>query len=105
MRLRTNARVTATGPKKSKMQVLIERHGLHYAKHLKDTMEAYNTKTESIAFRKQILDSQKKHNYQSEFEKVRGILAQSTQPFKTLERLRNRQAELKALGATAITMN
>ena len=44
MRLRTNARVTATGPKKSKMQVLIERHGLHYAKHVKDTMEAHNTK-------------------------------------------------------------
>ena len=44
MRLRTNARVTATGPKKSKMQQLIERHGLHYAKNFKDTMAAYNTK-------------------------------------------------------------
>ena len=52
MRLRTNARVTALGPKKSKMQELIERHGLHYAKNLKDTMEAYNTKKASITFRK-----------------------------------------------------
>ena len=51
MRLRSNARVTALGPKRSKMQELIERHGLHYAKNLKDTMEAYNTKTASITFR------------------------------------------------------
>ena len=105
MRVRTNARVTATGPKKSKIQRLIERHGLHYAKNLKDTMEACNTKTESIAFRKQILDSQKKHNYQRYFQKVLGILEQSSQPFKTLKRLTQRKAELKALGAPAITMD
>ena len=105
MRLRTNARVTASGPKRSKMQELIERHGLHYAKNLKDTMEAYNTKTASITFRKKLLDDQKKHNYQSEFEKVRGILAQSNQPFQTVQRLKARQAELKALGAQAITMD
>ncbi len=105
MRLRTNARVTASGPKRSKMQELIERHGLHYAKNLKDTMEAYNTKTASITFRKKLLDDQKKHNYQSEFEKVRGILALSNQPFQTVQRLKARKAELKALGAQAITMD
>ena len=105
MRTRTNARVRALGPKRSKMEELIERHGLHYAKNLKDTMEAYNTKTALITFRKKLLDDQKKHNYQSEFEKVRSILAQSNQPFKTVERLKQRKAELKAMGATAITMD
>ena len=105
MRVKTNARVTATGPKKHKMQELMERHGLHYAKNLKDTMEAYNTKTASIAFRKKLLDDQKKHNYQSEFEKVRGILAQSNLPFQTVQRLQQRKAHLKELGAKAITMD
>ena len=105
MRVKTNARVTATGPKKHKMQELMERHGLHYAKNLKDTMEAHNTKTASITFRKKLLDDQKKHNYQSEFEKVRGILAQSNLPFQTVQRLQQRKAHLKELGAKAITMD
>ena len=105
MRVKTNARVTATGPKKHKMQQLIERHGLHYAKNLKDTMEAHNTKTASITFRKMLLDNQKKHNYQSEFEKVRSILAQSNQPYQTVQRLQARKAQSKALGAKAITMD
>jgi len=105
LRLRQAPRITATEPKKRKIQKLMERHGLHYAKNLKDTMEAHNTKTASIAFRKQLLDNQKKLNYQSEFEKVRGILAQSNQPFQTVQRLQARKAHLKELGAKAITMD
>ena len=83
----------------------MERHGQHYAKNLKDTMEAYNTRTASIDFRKKLLDNQNNHNYQSEFEKVRSILAQSNQPYQTVQRLKQRKAELKALGAQAITMD
>jgi hypothetical protein len=105
MRLKQGPRVTVSEPKKHKMHELMERHGLHYAKNLKDTMEAHNTKVASIAFRKQILDNQTKHNYQSEFEKVRGILAQSNQPYQTVQRLQAREAHLKALGAKAITMD
>ena len=105
MQFKLGPRVTASEAKKHIMHQLMERHGLHYAKNLKDTMEAHNTKAASIAFRKQILDNQTKHKYQSEFEKIRGILAQSNQPFKTVQRLKQRKAELKALGATAITMD
>ncbi len=103
--LRQAPRVTAAEPKKHKMQKLIDRHGMHYAKNLKDTMEAHNTKTASKAFRKKLLDDQTKHNYQSEYEKVRGILAQSNQPFQTVQRLHQRKAHLKELGAKAITMD
>ena len=105
LRLRQAPRVTAAEPKKRKMEKLMERHGLHYAKNLKDTMEAHNTKTASIPFRKKLLDDQQKHNYQSEFEKVRGILAQSNLPFQTVQRLQQRKAHLKELGAKAITMD
>ena len=105
MRLKQGPRVTAAEPRKHKMIKLMERHGLHYAKHLKDTMEAHNTKTASIEFRKQLLENQKRHNYQSEFEKVRGILEQSNQPYQTIQRLEQRKAQLKALGAKAITMD
>ena len=105
LRLRQAPRITATEPKKRKIQKLMERHGLHYAKNLKDTMEAHNTKTALITFRKQLLDNQKKLNYQSEFEKVRGILAQSNQSVQTVQRLQQRQAHLKELGAKALTMD
>ena len=77
------------------MDKLIEKHALHYAKNLKDTMEAHNTKIASIAFRKKLLDDQKKFNYQNEFEKIRGTLAQSNQPFRTTQRLQQRKAHLK----------
>ena len=105
MRLKHGPRVTASEPKKHKMHQLMDRHGLHYAKNLKDTMEAHNTKAASITFRKQILDNQTEHNYQSELEKVKGILAQSNQPYQTIQRLQARKAQLKALGAQAITMD
>ena len=105
LRLRQAPRVTAAEPKKRKMHMLMERYGLHYAKNLKDTMEAHNTKIALITFRKKLLDDQKKFNDQSEYEKVRGILAHSSQPFQTLQRLEQRKAHLKELGAKAITMD
>ena len=105
LKLRQEPRVTAADPLKHKMYKLIERHGMHYAKNLKDTMEAHNTKVASIAFRKKLLDDQKKFNYQNEYEKVRGILAQSNLPFQTVQRLQQRKAHLKELGAQAITMD
>ena len=105
LRLRQEPRVTAAEPKKHKMAKLMEKYGSHYAKNLKDTMEAHNTKIASIAFRKKLLDDQKKSNYQSEYEKVRGILAHSNQPFQTMQRLLQRKAHLKELGARAITMD
>ena len=105
LRLRQEPRVTAAEPRKHKMDKLMAKHGLHYAKNLKDTMEAHNTKIASIAFRKKILYDQKKFNYQSEYEKVRGILAQSNQPFQTTQRLLQRKAHLKELGARAVTMD
>ena len=105
LRLRQEPRVTAAEPRKHKMDKLMAKHGLHYAKNLKDTMEAHNTKIASIAFRKKILDDQKNFNYQSEFEKIRGILAQSNQPYQTVQRLEARKAQLKVSGAKAITMD
>ena len=55
--------------------------------------------------RKQILDAQKRADYQREFENIRGILSHSSLPFETVKRLRERKEKLKELGAKAVTMN
>ena len=72
----------------------------HYWKRVKDQLEAYNTKVSSIAFRKKMLDDQTRINYSNELANIRGILGSKRLPFITVERLKNRHAELKRLGGT-----
>ena len=104
LHMRETPRVKATGPKKRKLQAIMERHGSHYAKHLKQDLEAYNNKLASIQMRKDILDKQNKANYQNEYENIRGVLSQSTLPFRTIRRLRQRKIHLEALGAQALSI-
>ncbi len=51
---------------------------LNYYKQLQRKLDAYNTKASSLTFRKHILERQKINNYQNEYDKIRGLLSQST---------------------------
>ena len=44
-----------------------------YWRRVKNELEAYNTKAASIAMRKNILDAQKRADYQREFENMRNV--------------------------------
>ena len=70
----------------------------HYWKRVKDQLEAYNTKVASIAYRKKILDNQKRINYSNEMSNIRGVLGSKRLPFQTVSRLKTRHEELKRLG-------
>ena len=69
----------------------------HYWKRVKDQLEAYNTKVASIAYRKKILDDQKRINYSNAMSNIRGVLGSKLLPFRTVSRLKNRHDELKRL--------
>ena len=76
-------------------------HNPIYWKQVKDKLEAANTKQSSITFRKKLLDDQKRMNYSSEYKRINGILNHSSLPSRTIEGLKKRREDLKALGANA----
>ena len=78
------------------------RNRLGYWKLVKKTMEAHETKAKSILFRKNLLDAQKKINYQNEYERLRGTLAHTVVPIQTRETLTKRIDQLAKLGAKAL---
>ena len=53
------------------------KNSLHYFKHLKNMMEAHETKAESTHFRRRLLERQKVANYQNELDRLRGGLSQA----------------------------
>ena len=79
-------------------------HNPIYWKQVKSKLEAANTKEASIAFRKKLLDDQKRMNYSSEYERINGILNHSSLPSRTIEGLKKRK-DLKALGAKAFQID
>ena len=76
-----------------------------YSKRVNDQLDSIKTKEASIAYRKKMLDDQKRINYSNEYENIRSVLSHSNLPFQTLETLRKRTNELKALGARAFAIN
>ena len=75
---------------------------LEQIKHLKEHVDAYRSRVASVALRKEILEKQNVRNFQSEYERIRAHLEDSSVPFKTREGLQTRAAHLKALGAKAV---
>jgi hypothetical protein len=71
-----------------------------YFKNLKDQLEAHQTKTKSVLFRRKLLENQKKQNYSNELHRIRGYLSQTDTrlPIGTVERLKEREKALKKLG-------
>ena len=82
---------------RKKLNTSLETNPLYW-KRVKDQLEAYNTKVASIAYRKKILDDQKRINYSNEMANIRGVLGSKRLPFQTVERLKTRHDELKRLG-------
>ena len=78
------------------LDMAITSHLRHY-KRLQQRMDAHRTKAESIALRKDWLTAQKRASYQSEYDRIRGILSQTILP-DGAKRLKEREADLKGLG-------
>ena len=80
------------------LDMRIASHLKHY-KRLQRTLEAKKAKAESIVLRKAWMERQKRANYQSEYDRIRGLLSQTYLP-NGAKRLEERQAELQGLGIT-----
>ena len=74
---------------------------LTHSKRLQALLDSYKTRQASFEFRRNALDNQKKLNYQLEYDRIRGILSQSTIPHTTKTRLEEREKKLRELGAVA----
>ena len=75
---------------------------LHYYKTLKDKLDAQATKASSIALRKQWLDKQKKVNYQSEYDRIRGQMEHNVVKEASIDNLKRRRNEIKNFNIAAI---
>ena len=73
----------------------------HQLENIKRELELKKAKSQSIALRNKTLEYRDKVNYQNELDRIRGYLSrQDTRlPIGTIERLKNREEELKKLGA------
>ena len=75
---------------------------LHYYKTLKDKLDAQATKASSIDLRRQWLLKQKKVNYQSEYDRIRGEIEHNNVKGLSVESLKKRRDDLAKLGAKVI---
>ena len=75
---------------------------LSQVKYLIDMADAFQNRTKSTALRREILEKQKKRNYQSEYDRIRSHVEDSATPSLTKDHLKGRQAHLKSLGAKAV---
>ena len=73
---------------------------LHYYKQVQSKNEAYRTKAVSHHLRKEHLEKQKTNNYQNEYDRIRGVISQSTTANHTP--LLERKKKLEKLGAKII---
>ena len=73
---------------------------LNYYKRQRNIIKAHHTKTSLISLRKDWLDRQTKTNYQNEYDRIRGILNNSSLPGVTKDSLDTRVKKLQAMGVT-----
>jgi hypothetical protein len=73
----------------------------HHLENIKKELELKIARAQSIAMRNKMLDYKDKVNYQNELDRIRGyISSRDTRfPIGSIERLKNREEELKKLGA------
>ena len=73
----------------------------HHLENIKKELELKKARAQSIAMRNKMLDYKDKVNYQNELDRIRGYLSRNDTrfPIGTIERLKNREEELKKLGA------
>ena len=70
---------------------------LNNMKRQRDILKARETKASLIALRKQWLDTQKRNNYQSEYDRIRGLLQDSVLKGVTKTHLEKRQQDLEKM--------
>ncbi len=75
---------------------------LAYYKHLKQQLEARETKISSINLRKQWLQRQNANNYQQEYDRIRNTMSHSVVPNTTVDMMKQRMKRLEELGAQAV---
>jgi septation ring formation regulator EzrA len=73
---------------------------LNFYKRQRNIIKAHQTKASLITLRKDWLDRQKASNYQNEYDRIRGILQNSSLPGVTKDSLNKRVKELKKLDVT-----
>ena len=78
------------------------RNNLVYYKRVHEEIKARKTRSSLIHLRKKWLDKQNIANYQSEFDRIRSIMANTKTGDLTKQALEKRSADLKALGAKMI---
>ena len=73
----------------------------HQLENLKRELELKRAKQQSTAMRNKLLQYRDKVNYQNELDRIRGYLSSydTRFPIGTVKRLRDREDELKKLGA------
>ena len=70
---------------------------LHYLKILKDEQEFRETKSQSLNYRRKMLERQKIANYKNELDRVNGLIGQSVLKSVTHDQLNKRKKELNAM--------
>ena len=84
-----------------------QKHIDNYIKHFKrkkDELESHQTKAALITLRKDWLESQKRANYNNEYERLIGILSNKVITHAgNKKQLENRIKRLEHLGASAVT--
>jgi len=88
---------------KTKLQQSIK-NNLNYYELVQKQLDAHQTKVASIQIRKKMLERQKVHNYQNEYDRIRGLIAQNVVKHgdHSLDGFKKRANELKKLGAKVI---
>ena len=70
---------------------------LHNMKRQRDILKARERKASLISLRKQWLDKQKRDNYQSEYDRIRGLLESSVLKGTSTKHLEDRQKKLLSM--------
>ena len=76
----------------------------HYYKNLKQRLDAHNDKVSSINLRNKWLKTQKKANYQNEYDRIRSELERTILPsyYSPIYKMQDKKVILEKLGAKSI---
>ena len=78
------------------------RNNLTYYKRVHEELKARKTRSNLTHLRNNWLEKQKVDNYQREYDRIRGILANTLTSTETTDALNKRREELKKMGAKII---
>ena len=75
------------------------KQNLQYWKRIRDLQKAHDAKVKSITFRNEILNTQKRLNYQNEKDRLEAELSRSILPHNTIVSINNRLKDLERFKA------